>query len=214
MADLKNASDQQLALQSQDGSLEAFEELMIRHESRLFHFLCQKMRSREDAEDVAQKTFITAWQRIHQYRTKAAFATWLYTIARNFAISHFRKHGKVTECELESAGEELVQSQTPADELLRDEQHATLWRVARATLKEDAFDALWLRYQDHLSIAEISQTLNRPETTVKVKLHRARKALARALEAEDEAALSNQPAPAAVPAKNEMTLTKGIPCSV
>jgi len=214
MTDHANDSDEKLAAQCQEGSLAAFEELMARHEGRLFYFLCQKMRSREDAEDVAQKTFITAWQRIHQYRTKASFATWLYTIARNFAISHFRKHGKVTQCELESAGEELVQSQTPADELLRDEQHANLWQVARATLKDEAFDVIWLRYQEHLSIAEISRAISRPETTVKVKLHRARKALARALEAEEEAAALRQPGPATNPAKNEMTLTEGIPCSV
>jgi len=213
MTDLAHATDEQLALRCQEGSLEAFEELMARHEGRLFHFLCQKMRSREDAEDVAQKTFITAWQRIHQYRTKAAFATWLYTIARNFAISHFRKHGKVTQCNLESVGDELVQSQTPADELLRDEQHADLWRVARATLKDDSFDIIWLRYQEHHSIAEISRVVSRPETTVKVKLHRARKALARALESEEEATAPRQTGQATKPAKNEMTLTEGIPCS-
>ena len=54
--------DQELARDAQNGSLAAFEELVRRHEARLFHFLCQKMPSREDAEDMAQKSLITAWQ--------------------------------------------------------------------------------------------------------------------------------------------------------
>ena len=86
--------------------------------------------------------------------------------------------------------------------------------MARATLKDNSIDDNWLRYQEHFSIAEISQALSRPETTVKVKLHRARKAMARALEAEKEAAPTRQPGPVAKLAKNKMTLTEGIQCSV
>ena len=102
--------DQQLARDAQNGSLAAFEELVRRHEARLFHFLCQKMPSREDAEDMAQKSFITAWQKLHLYRAEASFATWLYTIARRLVISHYRKHGKAKLCELEAAESVLVET--------------------------------------------------------------------------------------------------------
>ena len=177
-------SDEQLAREAQGGALEAFEELVRRHEGRLFNFLCQKMRSRQDAEDMAQKTFITAWRRLELFRAEASFVTWLYTIARRLVISHYRKHGKVTLCELDAAEPVLVETDTPADECRRAEEHSALWRVARAALKDEAFDMLWMRYSDQLRIAEIAAALGRTETSVKVMLHRARKTLAHALEAE------------------------------
>mgnify|MGYP006116277093 CR=1 FL=1 len=181
MADYRTLTDEQLAGECQAGSLSAYEELVRRHESRLFHFLCQKMRSREDAQDMAQTVLITAWQRIGQYRTKAKFTTWLYTIARNMVISHYRKHGRVHLCELECAGEKLVETQTPADTLVTDEEHDDLWRVARSALKNDSYDILWFKYQEGLTIVEIATLMKRSNSAVKVMLHRARKALGRAL---------------------------------
>lgn len=185
MADLQTMTDEALAGESQAGSLAAFEELVSRHEARLFHFLCQKMASREDARDMAQTTLVTAWQRIDQFRVKAKFATWLYTIARNLVISHHRKHHRARHCELECAGEQLVQTHTPADALSTGEQRETLWRVARHNLKNDFYDVLWFKYQENLTIIEIARLMKRSETSVKVTLHRARKALGRALLAEE-----------------------------
>ncbi|HIG81442.1 MAG TPA: RNA polymerase sigma factor [Verrucomicrobiales bacterium] len=202
--------DQQLARDAQNGSLAAFEELVRRHEARLFHFLCQKMPSREDAEDMAQKSLITAWQKLHLYRAEASFATWLYTIARRLVISHYRKHGKVKLCELEAADSVLVETNTPADECRRAEEHATLWRVAREALKDEAYDMLWMRYRDQLSIAEIATALERTNTSVKVMLHRARKTLARALEAEAAAEAHAIPARTLNPLGTPMTILN--PC--
>ena len=182
MAELPDKTDEQLALECQKGSLGAFEELIKRHEARLFNFLCQKAPRREDAEDLAQRTFINAWQKINQYRTESSFATWLYTIARNLTISYYRKHGKVTHCELEVATPNLVERKTPADTLSESEEHAALWRAAREVLKDDAFDVLWLKYKEQHSIAEIATVLGRTEISVKVMLHRSRKKLGHALE--------------------------------
>jgi RNA polymerase sigma-70 factor (ECF subfamily) len=197
MTDFADKTDEQLARECQRGSLDAFEELVQRHEGRLFNFLCQKAPRREDAEDLAQHTFINAWQRINQYRSESSFATWLYTIARNLTISYYRKHGKVTHCELEVAEPSLVERETPADTLSEIEEHAALWRIARETLKEEAFDALWLKYKEHQSIAEIATILTRTEISVKVILHRARKKLGHALEdsSNQESVLEPQPEP-------------------
>ena len=202
--------DQQLARDAQGGSLAAFEELVRRHEARLFHFLCQKMPSREDAEDMAQKSLIRAWQKLHLYRAEASFATWLYTIARRLVISHYRKHGKMTHCELEAAESVLVETDTPADECRRAEEHATLWRVAREVLKDEAYDMLWMRYRDQLSIAEIATALERTNTSVKVMLHRARKTLARALKAEAATEAAGAPAHTLNPLGTPMTILN--PC--
>ena len=197
MTDHADKTDEQLAKQCQRGSLDAFEELVQRHEARLFNFLCQKAPRREDAEDLAQHTFINAWQRIKQYRSESSFATWLYTIARNLTISYYRKHGKVTHCELEAAEPHLVERETPADALSEIEEHAALWQTAREALKEEAFDVLWMKYKEQLSIAEIATVLNRTEISVKVMLHRARKKLGHALEdsSDQESTFGTHPEP-------------------
>ena len=204
MADFRTLTDEQLTGECQAGSLSAYEELVRRHESRLFHFLCQKMRSREDAQDMAQTVLITAWQRIGQYRTKAKFATWLYTIARNMVISHYRKHGRVHLCALGCAGEKLVETRTPADEISTEEEHDALWRMARAALRNNAYDVLWFKYQEGLTIVEIATLMKRSNTAVKVMLHRARKALGRALEAEEAPEPAKMPQSSGTP---EMILT-------
>lgn len=165
---------------------------MCRHEARLFHFLCQKSPSRQDAEDLTQQTFVNAWQKLHLFRSDARFVTWIYTIARNLTVSHYRKHGRVTHCELEEASSSMVDHATPAQTVSEAEEHAALWRVARQTLKPKAFDVLWMKYREQLSIAEIADIINKSETSVKVMLHRARKNLGTALES-SEAKINPEP---------------------
>jgi len=103
-----------------------------------------------------------------------------------------------------------VETDTPADECRRAEGHATLWRVAREALKDEAYDMLWLRYRDQLSIAEIATALERTNTSVKVMLHRSRKTLARALEAEAAAEAQAIPARPLNPLGTPMSLLN--PC--
>ena len=174
-------SDEQLAGAAQAGSLAAFEELVRRHEGRLFRYLCQKAPSIADAEDLAQQTFIIAWQRIAQFRCDARFITWLYTIARRLTISHYRKHGRATHCGLEHAEAQLVQTETAREIISQVEEHDLVWRVARQNLKDESFDVLWMKYREHMSIDEIATALQRSEVSVKVMLHRARKLLAKKL---------------------------------
>ena len=193
MDNFTTISDEQLAAKSQQGSLDAYEELVRRHETKLFHFLCLKLSSREDAEDLAQKTFLTAWKRIELFRCNAKFTTWLYTIARNLANSHYRKHGRIVHVELECACATLVQTSTPPDEISRTEKHADLWRVAREVLKNDYYDVLWLKYREEMSITEIALVMKCTRTAVKVRLHRARKALGRALKVEKILHTANAP---------------------
>ena len=216
MTDHADKTDEQLAKQCQQGSLDAFEELVQRHEARLFNFLCQKAPRREDAEDLAQHTFINAWQRINQYRTEASFATWLYTIARNLTISYYRKHGKVIHCELEAAAPNLVERETPADALSETEEYAALWRIAREVLKEEAFDVLWLKYKEQQSIAEIATVLGRTEVSVKVMLHRARKKLGHALEPKTDQESNSDTSPEPFPnLNNQIAFAQGgATCSV
>tara|TARA_A100001037_G_C14972285_1_gene554256 strand:- start:66 stop:710 length:645 start_codon:yes stop_codon:yes gene_type:complete len=185
-------TDEQLAAEAQDGSQAAFGMLVSRYHGRIYHFLCHKTASPEDAQDVTQQVFITAWQRIYQFRVEAKFATWLFTITRRLAINYYRARGSRVFVELEEADGKLVTHDTPASDLAERDEYALLWKTARENLSESQFTALWMKYREHMSIKEMAAAMGKKQVTVKVLLHRARKALGAALGGRGEWAGLNQ----------------------
>src|SRR5262249_44943760 len=123
-------SAEALAERAQGGCRESFEELVLRHEDRIFNFLHQFTRNRHDAEDLTQETFLKVYQNLHRYKPALAFAPWLFTIARRTAASHFRS-AKPFE-ELSTEGESALES--PAESLERKDEQTSIWDLAR-TLK-------------------------------------------------------------------------------
>ena len=210
--DEQQTSDEQLAAEAQDGSLDAFDNLVGRYHARVYHFLCHKTASPEDAQDVTQQVFIRAWQKIHQFRVEAKFATWLFTITRRAAINYYRAHGSRTMVELKEAPGKLVTSDTPASSLAERDEHAALWATARRNLNDSQFTALWLRYRESMSIKEMALAMGKRQVTTKVLLHRARKTLGTALRRLDVKSESSQPTQPFLPPKlkNEMTLQAGV----
>ena len=210
--DEQQTSDEQLAAEAQDGSLEAFGGLVDRYHARIYHFLCHKTASPEDAQDVTQQVFIRAWQKIHQFRVEAKFVTWLFTITRRAAINHYRARGSRTMVELKEADGKLVTSDTPASNLAERDEHAALWAAARRNLKDSQFTVLWLKYREGMSIKEIALAMGKRPVTIKVLLHRARKALGTALRRPDVKSKSSQPTQPFLPPKlkHEMTLQAGV----
>jgi RNA polymerase sigma factor (sigma-70 family) len=89
-ADFQKCSDEELAQQSQDGTLSAFEELVYRYEGRIYGFIANSCRNATDAREVTQDTFVRAFQAIGQFDGRRGFAPWLFTIARRKCIDHHR----------------------------------------------------------------------------------------------------------------------------
>jgi RNA polymerase sigma-70 factor, ECF subfamily len=173
-----SVSDEDLAQLSQAGSLPSFEELVYRHEGRIFGLLLRCCRNESQAEELTQITFVTAYRSLHLYDPAHPFGPWLSVIARRKFIDHCRK------TRLESPAEGLPEPcdlNDPATVLEQREQRAGLWDRVRQLLGGDQFSVLWLKYQEDLSIREIARLLKRTETSVKVLLFRARQALVRGL---------------------------------
>jgi len=169
-------SDEELARQSQAGSLSSFEELVSRHEARIYRFLARSCRNEDDAQELAQITFVTAFRSLHLYNSAWSFGAWLFTIARRKFIDHCRA-ARPTD-ELEAAAEPSV-TDDPSVILARQETRQDIWRQIRRLLGPDQFGALWLKYQEDMSIRDIARALNRTQTSVKVLLFRARQNLLR-----------------------------------
>lgn len=183
---LRALSAEELARQAQQGCEPSFAELAERYGARLFHFLHHKTGNVQDAEDLVQDTFVKAYQNIHRYRCSWKFSTWLFTIARRLASSHYRSlRRSQTVAEVESGSLE------PGEMVTQEEARQSLWAMARG-LSRNQYQALWLKYAEDMSIKEIAQVLRKSQVNVKVILYRARVNLAERLlrnaAAENEAA--------------------------
>src|SRR5688572_11814714 len=92
-ASASDLSDESLVLRAQDGSMDAFEQMVARFEGRLFNFIARRLGSghrQTDAEDLTQETFLRAWRSVSEYRPHFRFSTWLFTIAARLVVDHQR----------------------------------------------------------------------------------------------------------------------------
>lgn len=175
-SDLVPLSPEQLAERSKAGCRDSFESLVEHFEHRVFNFLLHMTRSRHDAEDLTQETFLKAYQNLHRFNPAYSFGTWLFTIAKRTAVSHFRAV-RPTEAipeDSQAAGAD------PSVVLAEKDERRSLWQLAEA-LKPKQYEALWLRYGEGFSIAEVARIMRLTRIHVKVLLHRGRQRLAELL---------------------------------
>jgi RNA polymerase sigma factor (sigma-70 family) len=172
-------SDEDLARKVRGGDLQAYDPLVRRHEERLFHFMRSKTSDSRDAEDLTQKVFVSAFQKISSYDPERKFETWLYAIARNAAIDHYRHTARRPSLYVGAeTPPEGVDHRDPAMALAGAEEKQALWGNIREQLNDTQFRVLWLRYEEDLPVAEIAATMRKTSNNIKVLLHRARERLA------------------------------------
>ena len=182
-ADFQSLSDDDLARETQGGSMPAFEELVHRYEHRIFAFVMQYCHNDADAREVTQDSFVRAFQAIGRFVPRGGFGPWLFTIARRKCIDHYRATVRA------ASGEtlpEVPDHDDPSVLLVRQEDRQELWALARKCLREPQYQALWLRYAEGMSVEGVARVLRKTQTHVKVLLFRAREVLRRELKAAQE----------------------------
>ena len=188
VSDFPNFTDQELARQTQAGSLAAFEKLVYRYEGRIYRFVVNSCGNGADAREVTQDTFVRAFQAIEQFDPQRSFAPWLFTIARRKCIDRYR----AAPPPVDEPVPELVEENDPSELLARQEERQSLWDLARRHLPEAQFQTLWLKYAEEMNVVEIAQVLRKTQTHIKVLLFRARQALGSALEAAQKSGLPSK----------------------
>lgn len=162
-------SAEELAVRAREGSRVSFDELVARYRPRLVAFLARRLANAADAEDVAQETFLRAYDRLDHYDPSRPFATWLFAIGKNIAANHAIAR---------SRRDARDRDGRPADAAITGDAGASdLWQRAQAILSADAYRMLWLRYAQGLTVREIATELDRSSVAVKVMLFRARRRL-------------------------------------
>ena len=95
MSNLGEVDDIQLLKTAQDGNAEAFGELYERYAQRVFRFLYAHLNNQQDAEDLTGEVFLRVWRALGNYKERGVpFLAFLFRIARNALIDHYRRTGK------------------------------------------------------------------------------------------------------------------------
>ena len=176
------AEDRELVRRAQGEDKEAFEELVRRHQSRVFAVAGGILRRREDAEDIAQQVFLKAYFSLKRFDQRAAFSTWLYKITVNECWDLLRKK-KVRPLLYESdLSEEQARQFGATDEKQAQEPDISEKLEARqqveilmAGLDERDRTMLILKEVEGFAVEEIAEILGLNANTVKVRLFRARR---------------------------------------
>ena len=158
------------------GETAAFAPLVNRHKDLVFTIAMNITRNREDAEEVAQDVFLKAFQKLAGFRKESGFATWLYRIAYNEAITKIRKKSiKTLDLQEEIMeiipGEEVEEDIAGLDEL---EQKQVIAKILDKLPEIDRV-LITLFYLNNQPINEITEVTGLGESNVKVRLHRVRK---------------------------------------
>jgi RNA polymerase sigma-70 factor (ECF subfamily) len=174
-------TDAELVRRAQAGELPAFEQLVSRHERRVYTMACRIVRQEQDAEDVTQQAFLSALENLGGFRGEAGFATWLSRIATHAALKIIRKRKGLP-------AESLDDESLPHPEPIADWRENPSDLAARSETQRLIDDALagldgghrlvfLLRDVEGFSVKETADALGLSEANVKVRLLRARLAL-------------------------------------
>lgn len=192
---LKNvrADDHRLIEDCLQGSPAAFGVLVSRYQDRLFNTVYRLVGNPEDAADVVQEAFLSAYQSLGSFKGDAQFFTWLYRIAVNAAITHRRKQRGGLQAIKTSDSAPGIEPLDPAPasrpghhlEMEEDERrvHEALQR-----LSSEHRAVLIMKDMEDMKYEEMAEVLGVPVGTIRSRLHRARLEIKEILEREDRSA--------------------------
>ena len=181
-ADARDRADMEKLQAGHDAALN---DLMERHAAPVFHFLCRMVGNEDDANDLAQETFVRVFKSAKSFRAEQKFSTWLFTIAANLARNQFRWRSRHPNLSLDAENTETEQtlgstlpanSPAPNTEFLAAERAAAV-RDAVKNLSEDLRAVIVLCEWEERSVAEAATILETTPKAVESRLYRARQIL-------------------------------------
>jgi RNA polymerase sigma factor (sigma-70 family) len=184
----KALRDQKLVKRAlETGDRKAYAELLANNYESLYAMLLHMTGDSNDADDLTMEAFSKAFNKLDQYTDDFAFSTWLFRIGMNNCIDHLRRNRKDGGAGSDENTEHIDEptlhpSEIPSpgpgpEEVLISKQQAKQLRKIVETLKPHYRDLVEQYYFEEKTVEEIAGQLNMPESTVKVRLFRARELL-------------------------------------
>ncbi len=187
-ADSANSEVRKLVEAAVSGNVEAFGELYRRYYSLIYRYVFFRLRSAPDAEDLAGQVFLNAWRSIGRFRPgQVPFNAWLYTIAHNLLVNHYRNHSRRAETSIDDnmgeaadAGPMVVNPESEMEKKWRNEA----LREAILNLKEEQQQVIYLRFIERRDHSEVARLLGKNEGAIRTIQFRALQALRRLVDEE------------------------------
>lgn len=175
----------ELIARAQTGDEAAFEELVVTNQNRIYNLTLRMSGNPDDAQELAQEAFLSAWRGLPRFQGNSSFSTWLYRLATNVCIDYLRRQkrrgGQGGGVSLDDDEDRAVlqlpdRGPGPEEELERRETREAIG-LGLSRLSEEHRRILVMREMDGLSYTEIGDLLQLEEGTVKSRIARARLAL-------------------------------------
>lgn len=184
--------DYRLVQTAISGCQHAYAALLKRYRPAVYHLMFQRTRNGHDAADLTMEAFGKAFRRLAAYAPTHAFSTWLFRIALNNCIDHARRKRihvqavgdtyAVDSADFSLLNRARTDFPTPEDDIIR-RQRIDLMQGLQTRLSAEHREMIDMRFYQDLSYEEMAERLSLPLGTVKARLHRAKEALYKMLQA-------------------------------
>lgn len=182
-SELSHFEEKELITRTQKGDADAFNQIVMKYQQKIYNLIYQRVRDHETAEDICQEVFLKAWQALPNFKGGSAFYSWLYKIAINCSIDFLRKQNKTVVLsweELPPNAENILQANQKhpsISQILENKEFRNIVDKAVRRLPSGQRRVFYLRYGEELRIKDIASRLNKSEGTIKTHLHHAHRKL-------------------------------------
>ena len=174
---MTDPTDEDLVRRFGGGDGRAFDDLLRRYERKVYAVAYRMCSDPDDARDVTQEVFLSAYTALKTYRFEAQLGTWFHRVAVNASLDRLRRRKRRAESPLELVGDAADSGPAPEEKAEQAERSVVVQR-ALAALSPDHRAVLVLHDLQDLDYAAVAEALNVPLGTVKSRIHRARAELA------------------------------------
>jgi RNA polymerase sigma factor (sigma-70 family) len=180
------ASDEDLMLSYREGDASAFDRLYARHKGPLYRFMLRSIKDRAVAEELYQEVWMRAIEARARYQPQAKFSTWLYTIAHNRMVDHWRKRGlslvSIVGTDSDDAFDPPASAAEDPLRKLEGREKLARFATALAGLPEAQREAFLLSEEADMTVADIALATGTNEEAAKSRLRYALKKLKQAVD--------------------------------
>jgi len=178
---MEDRADDHLVEQAKEGDVEAFTELVRRFQERIYYTILALTKNQQDADDLAQETFMQAFKSLKDFKQRSSFYTWIYRIAVNLTLSFLKRKPREYESDVSKRRQTVEWSSNGSN--LSPESHSL--RMELSERLKSAIDSLPLSYRASFTLVvfqemthdQAARVLRCSEKTVSWRMHKARKML-------------------------------------
>ncbi len=155
------------------GDERAFNSIVHKYRRKVYGYVRRMVGNHEDADDIAQETFVRAYKGLGRFRRSASLETWLIRIAINQTLNHLRRKKWLSAVSLGAIGEVVASHEKPADRATEESERRELVRRALEALPARQRTVFVLRFYDEKTFAEIGELTGTTSSAAKSNYHHA-----------------------------------------